>query len=144
LPITPAFFNQPSRMRRRLQIAVILFAWLLATGGQWHLVQSFAWGRMVVAYAKTMPLREAVRLTFTPDNMCGVCELVSAAQQQQRDNAALPVGTSLDSKTVLAFQPVPRVIFTAPNVPAWSLSDQLTPVSERPAPPLEPPRAAAA
>ncbi|ATC64503.1 hypothetical protein CMV30_11375 [Nibricoccus aquaticus] len=127
-------------MKRRFQIAVILFAWLLATGGQWHLIQSFAWGRMIAAYAKTMPLREAVRLTMTPDNMCGVCELVSAAQQQHGDTA-LPVGTSLDAKTLLAFQPAPTVILTAPPAPEWSLSDRETPASERAAPPLQPPRA---
>ncbi len=126
-------------MKRRFQIAVILFAWLLATGGQWHLVQSFAWGRMIAAYAQTMPLREAVRLTMTPDNMCGVCELVSAAQQQHGDTA-LPVGTSLDAKTPLVFQPAPTVILTAPAAPAWSLSDRETPASERAAPPLPPPR----
>ncbi len=131
-------------MRRRFQLAVILFTWLLATGGQWHLVQSFAWGRMVAAYAKTMPLREAVRLTFTPDNMCGVCELVSAAQQQQNGGSALPVGTSLDAKTLLAFQPGSPVIFAIPDTPLWSLSDHRTPVSERAAPPLLPPRFAAA
>ena len=128
-------------MKRRFQIAVILFAWLLATGGQWHLVQSFAWGRMLVSYAKTMPLSQAARLTFTPDNMCGVCELVSAAQQQQHSDTALPVGTSLDAKTPLAFQPVHTVIFTAPVAIRWSLSDRETPLSERAAPPLPPPRA---
>jgi hypothetical protein len=130
-------------MRSRFQILVILFAWLLATGGQWHLVQSFAWGRMFVAYAKTMPVSEAVRLTFTPDNMCGVCELVSAAQQQHGDTA-LPVGTSLDAKTPLVFQPAHTVIIAAPAAPSWSLSDRETPAAERAAPPLPPPRALAA
>jgi len=139
----PSDNQTPSPMHRRFQIAVILFAWLLATGGQWHLVQSFAWGRMIVAYAKTMPLREAVRLTMTPDNMCGVCELVSAAQQQHGDTA-LPVGTSLDAKTPLVFQPSPTVILPSPVALAWSLSDRETPLSERAAPPLPPPRAIAA
>lgn len=131
-------------MRRRFQIAVILFAWLLATGGQWHLIQSFAWGRMLVAYSKIMPVSEAVRLTFTPDNMCGVCELVSAAQQQHHRDDALPVGSSLDAKTLLVFQPALTVIFAAPAAFAWSLSDRETPISERAAPPLPPPRALAA
>ena len=130
-------------MRSRFQIVVILFAWLLATGGQWHLVQSFAWARMFTAYAKTMPVSEAARLTFTPDNMCGVCELVSAAQQQHGDTA-LPAGTSLDAKTPLVFQPVPAVIIAAPTAPSWSLADRDTPASERAAPPLQPPRIATA
>jgi hypothetical protein len=129
-----------SPMRRRLQLSLVLFAWLLATGSQWHVVQTFAWGRMVTAYAKTMPLREAIRLTFTPDNMCGVCELVSAAQQQHPGDSALPAGTSLDSKTLFVFQPVPTVILTAPTAGLWSLGDLPIPSSTRAAPPLPPPR----
>lgn len=130
-------------MKRCFQIAVILFAWLLATGGQWHLVQSFAWGRMIASYAQTMPLREAIRLTMTPDNMCGVCELVSTAQQQHGDTT-LPAGSSLDSKAPLAFQPVSAVIVAAPATPVWSSTDRETPPAKRAAPPLPPPRLLAA
>ena len=131
-------------MRRRLQISLVLFAWLLATGGHWHLVQTFAWGRMIVAYAKTMPVREALRLTFTADNMCGVCELVNAAQKQQPGNETLPAGSPLDAKTLLVFQPAPVPVFTAPPAGTWSLSDQTTPSAARAAPPLPPPRHALA
>ena len=130
-------------MRRPFQIAVILFAWLLATGGQWHLVQSFAWGRMLVSYSKTMPLRAAVRLTFTPENMCGVCELVRVAQQQQHTQTALPAGTSLDAKALLAFQPVPALILNAPVALPRSPADFDTPDSVRATPPAPPPRSLA-
>jgi hypothetical protein len=143
LPPPDLLFNETVRMRRCFQIAVILFAWLLATGGQWHLIQSFAWGRMLVSYAQTMPLDKAVRLTFTPDNMCGVCELVSAAQQQHGDNV-LPLGTSLDIKAPLVFQPLSPIVLVAPASVIWSLSDRETPASERAAPPLPPPRFLAA
>jgi hypothetical protein len=129
---------------RRIQLLLVLFAWLLATGSQWHLVQTFAWSRMVVAYAKTMPLREAVRLTFTPDNMCGVCELVSLAQQQNSTDSALPVGTSLDSKSPLIFQPVAAVIVATGCPRIWSLSDRKILSAERTAPPIPPPRVFAA
>ncbi len=128
-------------MRRRLSLILVLLAWLFATGSQWQVVQSFAWTRMILSYAKTMPLDQAIRLTFTPDNMCGVCELVSAAQHEHPGDTALPPGTSLDSKPLLVFQPAPTVIFTAPATGSWSLSDHLIPATERAAPPLPPPRA---
>jgi hypothetical protein len=128
-------------MRHRCQIAFVLFAWLFASGGQWHLVQSFAWARMIASYAETMPLREAVRLTFTPDNMCGVCELVNAAQQQHPGHAALPAGTSLDSKSPLVFQPSPKLFVSAPPLVSWSFDDHAIPSAARAAPPLPPPRA---
>ena len=130
-------------MYRRIQLSLVLFAWLLATGSQWHVVQTFAWSRMVAAYAKTMPLREAVRLTFTPDNMCGVCELVSAAQQQTPENSALPVGTSLDTKAPLVFQPVTAFVITCETGDARITTDTEHPAAQRAAPPVPPPRTVA-
>jgi hypothetical protein len=63
----------PSFMGRRLALILTLTAWLFATGSHWDLVQTFGWGRMIAAYSKTMPLAEAIRLTFTTDNVCSIC-----------------------------------------------------------------------
>ena len=128
------------RMRRRFQIILVLVAWLLASGGQWQLIQSFAWGRMIATYAETMPLSEAIRLTFTPDNLCGICELVMAAQQQDTSDAPLPAGASLDAKNLFLTLPSPSFILDAPGTARWALHDLMTPDSARRAPPLPPPR----
>ncbi len=127
-------------MRRRFQIILVLVAWLLASGGQWQLIQSFAWGRMIATYAKTMPLSEAVRLTFTPDNLCGICELVAAAQQQETSDAPLPAGASLDAKNLFLTMPGAAFILDAPESAGWALRDSLMPDSARKTPPLPPPR----
>jgi hypothetical protein len=131
-------------MRRRFQIILVLFAWLLASGGQWQLIQSFAWGRMIATYAKTMPLREAVRLTFTPDNLCGICELVVAAQQDATPDAPLPFGASLDAKNLFLTLPDASFILDAPESARWALCDRRIPDSARQTPPLPPPRGLAA
>ncbi|MGC4071007.1 MAG: hypothetical protein QM760_00490 [Nibricoccus sp.] len=70
-------------------------------------------------------------------------ELVTAAQQQYGDTT-LPAGTSLDTKAPLVFQAVAPVIITATADASWSFNDRATPASERPVPPLPPPRAIAA
>jgi hypothetical protein len=128
-------------MRRRLSILSLLFAWLLATGSQWDLVQTFAWGKMIVSYARTMPLTEAVRLTFTPGNMCGLCSAVSEAKQQQKDDALPGEPSGKLVKIPLVFQAASVFVATAPTVQGLSPDELLEMQSvARAAPPVPPPR----
>ncbi len=117
----------------------MLLAWLLATGSQWDLAQTFAWGRMIAGYSRTMPLLEAVRLTFTPGNECDLCNAVDAARQQPVSPATPEA--RLPGKILLAFQPAPKVIFSIPSGCPWPLVDEFTPGVMRASPPVPPPRA---
>ncbi len=128
-------------MRRRISLILTLAAWLLATGSHWDLVQTFGWGRMIATYSQTVPLAEAIRLTFTPENMCGVCTAVATAKQQS-DSPAIP-GGKLDGKVLLVFAPVPSLIVAAPDFTFVTFGTPLLPPSERAAPPVPPPRYAA-
>lgn len=127
-------------MRSRPATIVALCAWLLATGSHWDLVQTFAWGRMIATYAQTMPLARAVQLTFTADNLCGVCEVVNDARQDPAAAHAAPTNPA-EGKMLLALASSTDVVlglielsrFPAPQPPPLSQG--------RPAPPSEPPRA---
>jgi hypothetical protein len=116
----------------------MLTAWLLATGSHWDLVQTFAWGRMIANYSQSMPLAQAIKLTFTPDNLCGVCESVSEAKQKQ--DTALPSDAKSAGKILMVFQPQP--LFVA----ELAMAGKRTPGETRPAmrdrspPPVPPPR----
>ena len=125
-------------MSKRIQLIAVLLAWLLSTGAQWDLVQTFGWARMVSKYAQTMSLTEAVKKTFSGE-MCGVCEIVSEAKQQEHDKNVPSVG-KMDAKILLVLHPVPEFIFSATESEAWSLSDTSIMSVERGAPPLPPPR----
>lgn len=127
-------------MRHRLALVLSLTAWLLATGSHWDLVQTFGWGRMIASYSKTMSFAQAVRLTFTPENMCGVCSAVATAKQQSADDTAVP-GGKLDGKVLLVCSPASALIFAAPPVAAWPPGERALPPAERAAPPVPPPRA---
>ncbi len=126
-------------MRRKLSLITMLTAWLLATGSHWDLVQTFAWGRMIASYSQSMPLEQAIKLTFTADNLCGVCESVSEAKQQQ--DAALPSDWKASGKILLVFQP--HSAFVAELAEAGkSLMRETTPAwRDRLPPPVPPPRA---
>ncbi|MCC5023765.1 MAG: hypothetical protein J6386_13725 [Candidatus Synoicihabitans palmerolidicus] len=87
-------------MRRRFALILSLVAWLFATGCHWDLVQTFAWGKRFATYAQSMSYADAARLTFTPDNLCNVCELVQDARQQT-DAEGQPAPVSAGTQKIL-------------------------------------------
>jgi len=127
-------------MLGRLKISLVLFAWLLATGSQWDLLQTLAWGRMTVDNAQTMTLGEAVARTFTPDNMCSVCRAVAAAKQEQSHQAGVP-GGNVEGKILILVRPTPVVFSPVLVASPWLENSGWGPGAARAAPPLPPPRA---
>jgi hypothetical protein len=127
-------------MRRQFSLILTLAAWLIATGSQWDLVQTFAWSRMIAGYSQTMPLLQAVAKTFSPDTMCGICRAVAVAKQRTDANPAVP-GAKAPQKILLVCAPIaPAFAFPAAHC-AGMVSDLAPPISaERPAPPNPPPR----
>lgn len=128
-------------MRSRLATIFVLCAWLFATGSQWDLVQTFAWGRMIATYTKTMPVTEAVRLTFTADNLCGICQVVAQAKQDAAPPATAATNPA-EGKILLALTSTPQVILGLVELNRFSAASQTCPSADHPAPPSEPPRAA--
>ncbi|MDF3058631.1 MAG: hypothetical protein K0R17_2846 [Rariglobus sp.] len=115
----------------------MLTAWLLATGSHWDLVQTFAWGRMIATYSQSMSLSQAVKLTFTSDNLCGICESVSEAKQQQ--DAALPSEGKALGKIQLVYQPAPTFHLAPSAAGTWRLRDLVPADGEPSPPPVRPP-----
>ncbi len=131
---------------RRLSTLFVLCAWLLASGAHWDLAQGFGWARMVVNYSRTMPLQEAVRLTFSPENLCGVCEFVAEGKTRADAGGSSATDTppAPDSaKGKLFFATAPEHVFVCGPAPApsWPAEHFLADACARPAPPTEPPRA---
>lgn len=137
---SPADGFSPSSVIKRLQLLSVLIAWFMATGAQWDLVQTFGWSRMIANYSKSMPLMEAVRLTFTAENMCRVCEVVSDAKRQEKTTQA-PGGT-LKSTLVFVVPPSPVFVLAAPGHEAWLTTEMVPSSTQRPVPPTPPPQVA--
>jgi hypothetical protein len=129
---------------RRFSAILVLCAWLLANGAHWDLVQSFAWGRMIANYSQTMPLAEAIRLTFTADNLCGVCEFVADGKTRADDTTpeAAPRDPAPKATLLLATAPEHVFVFASAPEPRWPAEHFRPAAHARPAPPVEPPRAA--
>ncbi len=130
-------------MRRHLALVLTLVAWLMATGSHWDLVQTFGWGRMIAKYSQSMPLTQAVRLTFTADNFCGVCDFVNDVEAASRDNAH-PGAPSEFKKIQLACVAVPEVVIAAVLASPPAPRQEIAPASRERVPLRRPPRLRAA
>lgn len=71
---------------RPIRVGLVLFAWLMASGSLWDVVQVFAWGRMYVLNLETQSMTEALAYTFSEDAMCGLCETVQVAKGSPRED----------------------------------------------------------
>ena len=111
----------------------------MATGAQWDLIQVFAWGRMTVEHAHSMPLSQAVAKTFDGE-MCGICRMVANAKKQEQSRSNFPE-LKMESKILLFFQAAPKIVFEAPRAAAWLPADASVITAGRSAPPVPPPRA---
>ncbi len=138
--------HRPDRSMRRMSIFIALFAWLLTSGTHWQVVQGVGWSGMILRYSRTMSWAEAVRLTFQPDNLCGLCEFVADAHTRDRDgsNSNQPLSPSVSAKKYFPTLPVTAAA-PAPgraSLCIWPLKEQSTNGRDRTAPPHDPPRVA--
>ncbi len=126
-------------MRRKVSLVLTLAAWLLATGSQWDLAQTFAWGRMIVTYSCSMTVTQAVQKTFSGE-MCAICAAVQDAKQQETAGASAPEGR-LTAKIILVCAPrTPGLFSPAPFCAGLAPAVSAPLSAERSAPPSPPPR----
>jgi hypothetical protein len=127
-------------MRSKFPLLMTLFAWLLATGSHWDLVQTYAWGSMIADYSRQMSVTAAVKKTFSAEMMCTLCHAVADAKQSSADTTA--AGTRGATKVILFGPPARAAVYA--YVPSFfgGVAPVLAPLSvARSAPPTPPPRA---
>lgn len=128
-------------MRRPLRPLLVLLVCLAATGVQWDMLQVFAWGRMIVGHAATMPLSAAVAKTFDGE-MCSLCCVVARAQRRE-SAPAHSAEAKVAAKPLLFFQLANVVVPDAARSLPWR-QDLTTPSGRDRAPPAAPPPRSAA
>jgi len=127
-------------MSRKGSLILTLTAWLFATGSHWDIVQTFAWGKMFATYSQSMSFTDAAKLTFTADNLCDVCEVVSKAKQHRESDQSSPAPAGIQ-KILLALNLPNSIILRPPPLERWPERQDRAPASRGQAPPLPPPRA---
>jgi hypothetical protein len=117
--------------------SLLIVAMFAACGGHWLILQSVAWGGMIVEYSHTDGLSLAVEKTFDGQHPCALCTQIQQGRDTEKKHEAQIVVKKIElfDHRVVAFVPAPvrPSEQTAPDV--WSSAR-----FEEPAP--RPPRAA--
>lgn len=104
-------------MFKRLTYALLLFALVFAMGGQWLVLQSFAWTTMLADNLQSTSLNEALAKTFDGKHLCCLCKAVNAGRNSEQKKEFTPVTLKLEFTLLkqsdaftspLAFQLFPR------------------------------------
>lgn len=125
-------------MPRQLATTLALVTCLLASGVHWPAVQTLGWAQMIVNHARTMPLADAVRLTFSGEELCAVCVFVQATQDTEKN--PMQAAAAAD-KLLLALVPHTAVVVTPPIFLTGITHEDHWAAPARAAPPVPPPRA---
>lgn len=90
----------------RLGQYLLIAAMFAACGGHWLVLQSVAWGGMIVAYSRTDGLTVGVEKTFDGQHPCGLCKAIekSKGSEQKRDAQVIV------SKVELFYAAVPALV----------------------------------
>ena len=75
---------------------LLLIPALLAIKLPWMLLQIFAWCYMIEEnHHTTGTLLEAVQLTFSPENRCGICKSIDITQEQTSETQSPTLGNDI-------------------------------------------------
>ena len=99
------------RILRRLAVWAVSASLFLLVGGHWALVQTLAWGTMMVNFSKQGSVREAVAKTFDGEHPCALCKKISKAKTER----PMAPGTASFMPKDFSFLAVQRVSLMAPE-----------------------------
>jgi hypothetical protein len=72
----------------RMLLTGLLTAMILSvTGGQWQILQSVAWARMIFNYSRAESIQTALEQTFDGRHPCELCKLIQKAKESDRPQA---------------------------------------------------------
>jgi hypothetical protein len=71
---------------------------VLCLGLHWAVLQTVAWGGMLLAYAQRVPVAQAIEMTFDGEHPCPLCHAIEEgkAQERKRDAQNLAPQIKLD------------------------------------------------
>ena len=80
----------------RLGQYLLIAALFAACGGHWLVLQSVAWGGMIVEYSHSSPLVTAVQKTFDGQHPCGLCKAIQKSKGSEEGHAAQVIVSKLE------------------------------------------------
>jgi len=118
---------------RRLTHTIVLAAFVFSCGGQWYVLQSIAWVKMLHDYSQMAPFTEAVSMTFSGQYPCAICKAIAEKKQSENDKIC-----SLEKYDKKSFPPV-AVALARPEAATFKYPSYLSSLQVRSEPPPTPP-----
>lgn len=138
IEILTTIVHRMSKVVRRMSQYLLIGTLVVSLGGHLALLQTLAWGTMLVEFSRTESLREAAKKTFDGEHPCALCKVVKESKSQEERKPLVKSEMKLD--VVL---PLPVLLKKPCGVPVVMLSpvylDRDSNVSL--GVPLQPPRA---
>ena len=131
------------RVRFRLSIYALFFAWLCASGGLLDLAQVFAWTRMYAGYAQTMSAGEALTETFDPAKPCKMCVALLKARKASDDSSKPSAVSAAAIEKVVLIAHRAEFLVLAPDLEMWPVAGHTLAIARVDPVPTPPPRGGA-
>lgn len=98
-----------------IPLRIILIAMIIQmTGGHWMLLQTIAWGRMIVDYSHSSSISTALKETFDGEHPCEMCKGIQKAKQTEKKQEAQQVTVKYDflfeHRDILIVPPAPPAL----------------------------------
>lgn len=91
----------PSKLVKALGLPFVCLAMFAVAGGHWAVLQSVAWGQMLVNYSKQEgSFWAGAEKTFSGEAPCSMCKKIAAAKKQEEKSPA-PVKVDKKSDTTV-------------------------------------------
>jgi hypothetical protein len=129
---------------KAIQFYTRLFLVLLAAlsvGLHWGAVQLVGWASMTLEYSRTVPLSDALEMTFDGKHPCKLCKLVAKEGPLSENDEKQAPGKKFELKSLVATlwpEEIPLALCSDRSSP-WTGPDARA-RSKRDRPPLPPPR----
>lgn len=120
----------------RITRFLVLIAAVQILGGHWAVLQSVAWAKMLVEYAQSDSIRNAISKTFDGEHPCSLCHTVKDGRQQEEKKAATITVAKLDAVLAPVVQ-MPKARVAVWSYPPWQMAENV----RESAPPTPPPLA---
>ncbi len=114
---------------------LLIVTLLVTTGGQWALLQSFAWATMLADHLQAQSLAESVKQTFDGQHPCKLCCALRAAKKAEKKAECPGAAKKVEFPPFAA-----RLVVFGPAAFQLLNSTDTFAESSLPQPPVPPPR----
>lgn len=96
IEILTTIVHRMAKVVRRMSQYLLIGTLVVSLGGHLALLQTLAWGTMLVEFSRTESMREAAKKTFDGEHPCALCKVVKESKSQEERKPLVKSEMKLD------------------------------------------------